>query len=249
MNVRFAAKILVVAMSAPTASRVHAAEEPAQPIAQGTMQVEQYVEVAREDAGGDVSEERSTPFMLRVGLLDGLELQIEGGGYAESRLNGRKAVDDAAGWHDARLGIKHLLWADEASAMQLSWIGALDLPLGSRHMRGSRVHPVARVVAEWTVGDATSFGAIPGVARCDDLAGASAGCPSIIFTAGHTLASEARVSMAWGWESSPEAIARSAAVDVTWPLDPGLDLYAQVSQGLRDERDDVALTIGLSWRP
>ena len=115
------------------------------PIALGPslVQVESGYQYTR-DAGDSDLDDHTLPLLLvRVGLIERLELQLSWAGVSWSEVGGR----DVSGANDAGIGLKWQI-TDPAATVPLALFAGLSLPIGDDEFTSDEVDPT--IGAFWT---------------------------------------------------------------------------------------------------
>jgi hypothetical protein len=191
---------------------------------------------------------RSTPWMLRVGASDDIELRIE----SEGRLTDRADPLRARGKGDIALSAKWH-WRDGAgNAPSVGLVLQADLASGSREFKGNGTRPSLRMPLEWELPSDMNLGVMPGYYLDRDERGRR-------FSTGQfgiTLAKNAGERAYAFVELAAPRIARArdggstASVDLGggYSLTRDLHVDAGVMLGLNRRTPDLAFTVGLSVR-
>lgn len=227
--------------------------ESAEVVGRGRVQLEASLAGERDRAGGVRSRLWNTPFLLRAGVSDTVELRLESDGRQRLRLSGAEA-GRASGWADVALGLK---WHsqdgdDERGRPALAWLLHADLASGSGPFRGEGTRPSLRLVSEWELPQGLALGVMPGVLRDTNEAGQRYTAASLAVVLGRSLTEQLRV---FG-----ELAARQLApcrhggsvltvnAGTAWLLGPNAQIDLALSRGLNHYSPDWGWTAGLSLR-
>jgi hypothetical protein len=206
----------------------------------------------------DESHQRTlySPTLLRIGLGESAELRIE--------TDGRKRIHEVdmdsgertttAGYADTSIGFKWHL-ADQQGAMpSLALLGDLELPTGSRALRGRGARPAVYLPAEWELGQGWSVEFMPGIGidSDEDHGNTRYGYGFLAASLNRQLGERLQGFV----ELAAPQIARAAhggtqlAVDagVAWLLTKNCQLDAFVIGGLNRRTPDLGIGFGLSIR-
>lgn len=193
---------------------------------------------------------RSTPWMLRFGASENVELRLE----SDGRLDDRSGPSRVRGWGDVALSAKWRLHegGGEGGAPSIGLVGQLDLSSGSRVFRGNGTRPSLRVPVEWELPHDLTLGVMPGLYRDRDESGRHMATGQFGVTLAKNFGERAYAFV----ELAAQRIARSrdggstASFDFGggYSLTPNLHVDAGFALGLNRRTPDVAFTIGLSVR-
>ncbi|WP_342119480.1 transporter [Pseudoduganella sp. OTU4001] len=193
-------------------------------------------------------EARSTPWMLRLGVSDDVELRAE----SDGRLAERGAAGHARGWGDVALSAKWLWREAEGGAPAIGLIGQLDLSTGSREFRGEGTRPSLRLPLEWDLPHDLNLGVMPGIYLDRNERGRRISTGQFGITVAKNFGERAYTFV----ELAAPRIARGRDGGSTASFDFGggysltRDLHVDVGVmlGLNRRTPDRALTVGLSVR-
>lgn len=193
---------------------------------------------------------RSTPWMLRVGILDALELRLE----SDGRLTARDDPARARGWGDAALSAKWRLSEGGGGngAPSIGLIGQLDFASGSREFRGNGTRPSLRMPLEWDLPHDLNLGLMPGYYLERDEGGRHVSTGLFGITLAKNFGERAYTFI----ELAAPRIAHGRDGGSTLSFDFGggysltrdLHVDAGVMLGLNRRTPDLAFTVGLSVR-
>lgn len=196
------------------------------------------------------NEARSTPWMLRFGVTENMELRME----SDGRLTDRSDPARLRGWGDTALSAKWRLREAErdGGAPAVGLVLQADFATGSRGFKGNGTRPSLRLPLEWDLPQDLNLGVMPGLYRdCDDR-----GRHVAVGQFGITLAKNFGERAYTFIELAAPRIARGRDGGSTASFDFGggysltRDLHVDVGVmlGLNRRTPDHALTIGLSVR-
>ncbi|MBH9579627.1 transporter [Inhella proteolytica] len=227
--------------------------ESAEVVGRGRVQLEASLAGERNRQAGVTTQVWSTPFLLRLGVSDTVELRLESDGRQRLRLSGAE-TGRASGWSDAAVGLKwHSQDGDDASGRPaLAWLLHLDLDSGSAALRGQGLRPSLRLVAEWELPQGLSLGVMPGLLQERNEAGRRYTAASLAVVMGRSLTEDWRV---FGELAAHQlASSRNGGSVLTlnagtaWLLSPNAQLDLALSRGLNRYSPDWGWTLGLSLR-
>lgn len=193
-------------------------------------------------------EERSTPLLLRVGVLDDVELRFETDGRITDRIDPARPH----GWGDLGLSAKWQLREGEGGTPSVGVIGQFDFASGSHGFRGEGTRPSLRMPVEWELPHDLTLGMMPGLYRDRDEDGRHFTTGMFGMTLAKGLGERAYVFV----ELATPRIARTrdggstASFDFGGGYSPTRDLHfdAGIVLGLNHRTPDLAFTVGLSVR-
>ncbi|WP_045736966.1 transporter [Xanthomonas sp. MUS 060] len=203
--------------------------------------------IAWEKAGAE--DGYTTPTLFRYGIGQTWELRLETDGwqYIDVPIGG-----DVFGLSDISLGLKHHLAGTDADNVSLAWLLHVDLPSGTRKLRGSSARPSLRLVAEWTLSDSISVGAMPGVIREEDEHGHqyTAGIFGVVLGKAWNERYRSFVELAFPQIAHSDDGGTVAMLDVgsAWLVTQDVQLDLLYSHGLNDRSPDHTLSAGVSFR-
>ena len=220
----------------------------------GSFQVETSLAVDRSRSATLRERVVNTPTLLRYGISDTFELRVETDGrvWAQSRVPATGERGSASGYADASLGLK---WHAADAAGSNPSLGVLlhaDTPSGSRTLRGEKVRPSLRVVAEWELPGDMSLGVMPGVGSDTNAAGQRYAHGIFGAVLGKQLTDKLRGFV----EIAAPHVARSADGGTEASFDVGgaylitdtLQVDAMLACGLNSRTPELSLTIGVSFK-
>ncbi|WP_374582512.1 transporter [Pseudoduganella sp.] len=195
-------------------------------------------------------EARSTPWMLRLGVSDDVELRLE----SDGRLVDRSGPAKVRGWGDAALSAKwRLREADGASGSPaIGLVLQADFATGSPAFKGNGTRSSLRVPLEWDLPHDMNFGIMPGYYQDRDEQGRHVSTGQFGITLAKNFGERAYTFV----ELAAPRIARgrdggsTASFDFGggYSLTPDLHVDVGVMLGLNRRTPDRALTVGLSVR-
>ncbi|XLZ70407.1 transporter [Massilia sp. SR12] len=200
------------------------------------------------------TEARSTPWMLRVGVSDAVELRLESDGRVMERDRDRLGAARARGWGDTALSAKwRLREADgDSGAPAVGLVAQADFATGSRGFKGNGTRPSLRLPLEWDLPQDLNLGVMPGIYRDRDDQGRHVPVGQFGITLAKNFGERAYTFI----ELATPRIARGrdggsmASFDFGggYSLTRDLHMDVGVMLGLNRRTPDRALTIGLSVR-
>lgn len=193
-------------------------------------------------------EARSTPWLLRVGAWDDVELRLE----SDGRLTDRADPARARGWGDAALSVKWQVHEGQGATPSVGLIMQADFASGSRGFKGNGTRPSFRVPLEWDFPHALNLGVMPGYYLDRDERGRRVSTAMLGVTLAQNYGERAYAFL----ELAAPRIARSrdggtpASFDFGggYSLTRNLHVDAGVMLGLNRRTPDLAFTVGLSVR-
>ena len=126
------------------------------------------------------------PVLLRYGISDSVELRLETDNFIRQTTKSAAGTTTETGYADVALGAKWHFHDGAPGTWQpaMALLAHLDVDSGSPAFRGEGLRPSLRLVAEWELTAATSFGLMPGVIR-DKVDGERFWGGILAFTLGH----------------------------------------------------------------
>jgi hypothetical protein len=224
----------------------------------GSVQLETGIYGAAE--GGDPRSETTAlgSTLVRIGLVEGLELRLGWGGW-EREEEGGAASEGAA---DAGLGLKVRLWEARGARPQAALLAGVSLPGGERGRSSERYDPAFRLAFAHDLAPGAALGYNLGLAWSSEPAEPGGG------RAGNTTSARLEYTATLGFGLSdrlgafvelfgdapvdaPAGAAgpvHAADAGLTLLVNPRLQLDLAVGAGLTDEAPDRFFTAGLSVR-
>jgi hypothetical protein len=227
--------------------------ESAVTVAPGQVQIEAGALFESHERESITTERLEIPgTLLRIGLVQKLELRIAWTGWIDEEIHGAnvRARDDGPG--DAGLGIKLKLREESGRAPETALLLGANLPTGHRAFTSDRLDPEIRVALSHTLSDRIGLGYNVGL-TFEEGAGGS----GTVTTALYTLASGFTLSDRWGafvelFGYIPASAAGKPATLVdggfTRLLTETLQLDVAGGVGLSDSAIDWFAGIGISVR-
>jgi hypothetical protein len=227
---------------------------PADVVGRGRLQLETSVQWDRQRAD-DVHERGvSTPTLLRLGVADAWELRLETDGrdviHDVDPRTGERAT--TVGYSDTALGFKWRFAEQRGARPALALLGAVDLPSGSRALRGRGARPAVYLPAAWDLDRGWSAQLMPGVATDNDERGARYRYGFLALSLGKELSErwQGFVEVAAPQLASGAHGGNQALVDggVTYRLGKDWQLDASLAHGLNRRTPDLSVAFGVSVR-
>ncbi|MFK3738820.1 transporter [Massilia sp. TN1-12] len=223
-------------------------------VGKGRIQLETSVQWDRERHDDEHERTISTPTLLRFGVSDKVELRLE--------TDGRDIVHDVdpasgertttVGYADTALGIKWHLADQQGARPSLALLGEVELPSGSRDLRGRGARPAVYLPAGWDFDRGWSVQFEPGVAMENDERGARYRYGFLALTLAKELSArwQGYVEVAAPQIASSEHGGTQAAVDGGFMLKVSKDCQLDLSvvHGLNHRTPDLSLAFGVSIR-
>jgi len=225
-------------------------------VGKGRFQIETGPLVQRDDAAGQTrTRTLMTPTLLRLGVSDKVELQLETDGRVRERetdLPTQTTVYEQ-GYADTALAVKwHAREGTADGAPGIGWVFQAKMPSGSRAFRGKGVRPGVLGAFEWELSNDMDLAVNAGLTY--DNIEAEGRFLSATLGAGLGRALTQRLAVA------AEIVAQQIAqkkyggnvaifdVGVTYLLTRNVLLDALVGGGLTDESPKYLFTVGISVR-
>jgi hypothetical protein len=215
----------------------------------GRLQVEMGFTLARDRRAGDTWTDLRIPeTLLRIGLVDNIELRIELPAYA--RVSNGDTVDGAT---DMSVGAKWKFREEAADSWipAMAVIGGVTLPTGDDEFSSDEVDPFAILAAGWTLSETLSLGANLGLLLTEN----DGGSRTVETTASAALG--IAIDDQWGTFVEYAGVyprnlgsgpVHSLNTGVTYLLSPNVQLDALVGFGINSRAEDVVVGAGVSWR-
>lgn len=116
--------------------------EGTQTVTPGHLQLESgYTFTYDKENGTRLREHVAPEFLLRVGLIQDLELRLSWDGYVDSQENSPLNNSNSNGVSDFAIGFKHRMYRQEDSLVDFSLIGDISIPAGSSEITSDEVEP------------------------------------------------------------------------------------------------------------
>jgi hypothetical protein len=226
-------------------------------VGKGRFQIETGALVQRDDPAGNTrTRTLATPTLLRLGVTDKVELQLETDGRVRTRETDllTQTTDHAHGYADTAIAIKWHTHEGDAGKGEpgIGWVFQATLPSGSRAYRGRGVRPAVIGAFEWDLPNDMELGANAGLAY-ETVDG---GGRFFSGTLGAGLSKHLTDRLTIAAEIVAQQIARSkyggnvAIVDVgtTYLLTKSVQVDALVGRGLTGASPKYLFTVGISAR-
>ena len=213
------------------------------------IQVESSIAYQRSGPAASRTAAWSTPTLLRWGLGASWEFRLETDGVvADASASG---FDEGEGFGDVALGAKWHAGGDGAGAPSTALLLHLDVPTGSRELRGEGHGVSLRGVLEWSFPHGVSAGFMPGVVSevTDDVRHVSGVLGGVV---GKEVTDRTRVFLELAFPRV--AASRHGGTEgqvnagAAWLVGPDLQLDAAISVGVTDAAPDHGITLGVSRR-
>jgi len=223
-------------------------------VGRGRVQLETSVQWDRQ-RDDDVHERTfSTPTLLRFGVADSFELRLE--------TDGRDVIHDVdpasgertttVGYADTSLGFKWRLADQQGMRPSLALLGEVDLPSGSRAVRGRGARPAVYLPAGWDLDGGWNLQFMPGIATENDDRGARYRYGFLALALGKELSErwQGYVEVAAPQIASGTHGGTQAAIDggFMFRLTKDCQLDASLVHGLNHRTPDLGVAFGLSIR-
>jgi hypothetical protein len=218
----------------------------------GHFQIETSTSIERDNRDGIRTRTVSTPTLLRLGVVESLELRLETDGRLVERSSSNGASQTITGNGDLSLGIKwHAVKGDDGQP-SIGWVAQVDIDSGSVAFRGAGLRPSLRMAIEWELPAAFSLGMMQGLVWNKTATGE------------RFISGQFGVGLGKSWDdrlrsfvefSAPQiAPARqggsliNADIGVTYLLTDNVQVDTAVSRGLNRNTPNLNWTVGLSVR-
>lgn len=226
-------------------------------VGKGRFQIEAGPLVQRDDPAGNTRTRTvTTPTLLRLGVTDNVELQLETDGRVRTRETGLRTQSTvhAHGYADTAIAIKwntHEGNADKGEP-SIGWVFQATMPSGSRAFRGAGVRPAVIGAFEWDLPNDMALGANAGLPY-DNIDGGGRFFSGML---GAGLSKHLTDRLTAAAEIVGQQIARKkyggnvAVVDVgtTYLLTQRVQVDALVGRGLTSESPKYLFTVGIAAR-
>jgi hypothetical protein len=221
----------------------------------GRWQIETGLGTTRDRDGSVRSRAWNTGTLLRFGTSETTELRLETDGFAHVRATDEAtgAMAEASGMSDVSIGVKWHVHEGQAQtgSPSTAWLLHVDLPTGSKALRGHGARPSLRAVAEWELPDDFSLGVMPGVASDTDDRGHRFGAGILAVTFGKDIGPVHAFAELAGQQIASSANGGSTVTfdfGAAWRLAPDFQLDVSVQRGLTSAAPDLQAGIGFSVR-
>jgi hypothetical protein len=211
------------------------------------------------DGRGDarVEREEGPGTLVRLGLVDGVELRLGWEGRVEEKV-GRGGRDRTAGAGDAELGVKVRLGRPPAGApgpTEAALLFGVTLPVGARRLTSDRYDPAFRLAVAHALSDRLDLAANLGMSWSSEPgeAGVRETFSSVDYTVALGRALGGRLGAfveAFGSlpADAPGGAAHSLDGGLTFQLRPNLQFDLAAGAGLTAEAPDRFLGVGVAVR-
>ncbi|MFQ5607926.1 MAG: transporter [Candidatus Zixiibacteriota bacterium] len=218
----------------------------------GGFQVETGWTHSRDETGGIESTTNGfAQTLLRIGLLERVELRIGWDGYG--RVNPGSAQPTITGATDASIGGKIELWQERRGRPQAAALFSFTLPVGSKDLTSDRVDPKVRLSLSHTLSESVSLGYNIGVEASSEFASDGSTHTPVYSIYTLALGSDLAGSLGgfaelFGELRTDESDAPSNSFDggLTYLFGETVQLDVAGGVGLSSAADDWFVTVGLS---
>jgi hypothetical protein len=267
MNFRFRTWLLPALLLTASAAPAHAGPDddsigPDRPgfaagsgvVGTSRLQLETSVQWDRQRDDAIHERQVSTPTLLRFGLSPSFELRLETDGrdivHDVDQASGERST--TVGYADTALGFKWRFAEQQGMRPSLALLGEVELPSGSRALRGRGARPAAYLPAGWDLDQGWSVQFMPGVATENDERGARYRYGFLALTLGKALNErwQGFVELAAPQLASGGHGGNQVAVDGGFMvrLSKDCQLDASLVRGLNRRTPDLSLAFGVSIR-
>jgi hypothetical protein len=226
-------------------------------VRKGRFQIETGALVQRDDPAGNTrTRTLATPTLLRLGVTDNVELQLETDGRVRTRETdlATQTTVHAHGYADTAVAIKWQTHEGNADKGEpgIGWVLQATTPSGSRAFRGRGVRPAVIGAFEWDLPNDMELGANAGLAY-DTI---NDGARFFSGTLGAGLSKHLTDRLTIAAEIVAQQLARKkyggdiaiADVGTTYLLTKSVQVDALVGRGLTSESPKYLFTVGISAR-
>lgn len=218
------------------------------------LQLETSLQWDRQRGDDDHERQLSTPTLLRFGLSPSFELRLETDGrdivHDVDQASGERTT--TVGYADTALGFKWRFAEQQGLRPSLALLGEVELPSGSRELRGRGARPAVYLPAGWDLDKGLSLQFMPGVATENDERGARYRYGFLALTLGKELSEKWQgfVELATPQIASGEHGGTQAAVDggFMFRLSKDCQFDASLVRGLNRRTPDLSFAFGVSIR-
>ena len=224
-----------------------------QTVQPGRVQAELGYTYTEDDEAGSEFESHSLPeLLLRVGLLDDLELRIAWAGYIREKTDTTSTNTDIDGVSDLSIGFKHSMYKQDQFWMDFSIIGEIEVPTGSNDITSDEVTPALKLL--WAKDLNDTFGIAGNV---NFVSAVADGDRFFEIQSSETLGIGLSETVGFYLEHFGLYPAESTDVSTTTHFINGgftylvhedLQLDARVGRGLNDAADDLFAGAGVTVR-
>lgn len=227
---------------------------PTDVVGKGRIQLEASVQWDRQRSDDLHERTLSTPALLRFGVSDTVEARLETDGrdvvHDVDPLSGERTT--TVGYADTAVGFKWRFADQQGARPSLALLGQVDLPSGSRVLRGRGARPAVYLPAGWDLDRGWSVQFMPGMATDNDERGARYRYGFLALAVGKELSErwQGFVEVAAPHIASGAHGGNQAVVDggVTYRLGKDCQLDASVAHGLNRRTPDLSVALGVSVR-
>jgi hypothetical protein len=226
-------------------------------VGKGRFQIETGALVKRDDPPGNMRTRTvTTPTLLRLGMTDNVELQLETDGRVRTRETDllTQTTVHTHGYADTAIAIKwHARKSDESKGTPgIGWVFKAMLPSASRAYRGTGVRPAVIGAFEWDLPNDMALGANAGMAYDNS----DTGKRFFSGTLGAGLSKRLTDRLGIATEIVAQQLAQKkyggnvaiADVGTTYLLTKSVQVDALVGRGLTSESPKYLFTIGIAAR-
>lgn len=222
-------------------------------VGQNRFQIETSFAFSNDKDAGVTTRDYSFPTLLRYGIIDPLELRVEGNFFTAQTATG---ATSQKGFNDFEVGLKaHLIEGGEGLLPSLGLLAHMSVPVGKDNFSSNGVEPVFKALADWDLPAGFSLGTNVGMdvpvrdnagdkfARFLYAAAIGHGIPGTNDRLSAFVESAGAVSLKSG-KVNEHQINSGLAFLIT----PNVQIDTAVEFGLNDNTSDFATGFGLSWR-
>lgn len=226
--------------------------ESSETVPPGYVQVEVGGTFVQDDEGGDVRSFSTPETLLRIGLMNQLELRLGFSGYIWERTDARDKTDHGAG--DSAIGFKWKFFHEDGWMPQTALLGGLTLPTGAEGFSSERYEPSFRFAFSHTLTERVGLAYNLGMAW-ETFVEADGGRDAESFFQ-YTVAVGMDLTERVGAfaeifgdvpMSAPGGSAHSVDAGLTYMLTDAIQLDTAAGLGISTEADDWFVTFGVSY--
>lgn len=222
----------------------------------GLVQLEAGALLMRDDEGGVDREVREVGgSLLRIGLLERLELRVGWQGHVDEELDFGSRASSTDGLGDAELGAKVELTRESGRRPQTALLLGTSVPVGEREVTSDRFDPSFRLAVSHTLSDRLGLGWNVGMSWESETS--ETGVTETLSFVDVTAALGVGLTDRWGafvelFGSEPVDAPGDTEVSldggVTFLVRPNLQLDLSAGTGLSDDAPDRFIGVGASVR-